>query len=324
MNENKDNPTPKLSIIRLEELRGTWLNTLQLSQLSVDIYTSATKQFLVWLKENNIEKIGNDEILKYKEHLSEESSKKPTTVKLYIVAVRQFFKWMEAEKHTENMARNVHVPKTEELSKRDYLTQEQVKAVLDKIPRVKEADLRDYAMLLLMVVCGLRRIEICRADAEDFREEGGGRRLYIQGAGKTGKDDYIDIPKPIEQAVLEYLSVRNKRLTLSRRPSPGPPTPLFTSISNNSAGERVSVRCVTGIVKQRLRDAGFKNDRQCTHCLRQTAVSLAILAGRPLQEVQRFARHTTIATTMLYAKDTDNNKTGADACVQAVAGEIFG
>ena len=305
-------PVKPLSAVQLGELRNDWLKALDLSPLSVEIYTSATKQFLNWLEKNETRNISQEDILKYRRHL-EESSKKPTTVKLYIVAIRQFFKWLETQKVFANVAKEVSVPKIEQSSPKDYLTSEQVKAVLDRISRRTEIDLRDYAMLLLMVTCGLRRIEICRANVEDLRTVEGGTRLYVQGRGKTDKADYVKIPPPVEMAIREYISERNRRL-------PVPAIPLFTSFSNNSHGKRVSVRCVTGIVKERLSMAGYENDRQCTHCLRQTAVTLAILAGQPLQEVQQFARHTSITTTMIFVQNINKEN---NTCAQTIAGAIL-
>lgn len=302
-----------LPAARLRELRDRWIKALDLSPLSVEIYTSATKQFIVWLEEKNARNICREDILTYKRHL-EESEKKPTTVKLYIVAVRQFFKWLEAEKVCANVARQVNVPKIEQPPPpKNSLTAEQVKAVLDNIARSTELGLRDYAMLLLMVACGLRRIEICRANVEDLQTVDGGARLYVQGRGKTEKNDYVKIPPPVETAILKYLSERNRRLT-------APVSPLFTSISHNSDGNRVSVRCVTNIVKERLATAGHKNERQCTHSLRQTAVSLAVLTGQPLQEIQQFARHTSIATTAVFIQNVNKK---SNMCAQAIAGAIL-
>jgi len=306
-------PVKPLSTALFLELRERWIKRLGLSPLSVEIYDSATKQFIAWLKENKAENICREDILSYKRHL-EESEKKPTTVKLYIVAVRQFFRWLETERVYANVARNVHVPKVEQLPQKECLTSEQVRAILDKIARRTEVDLRDYAMLLLMVACGLRRIEICRANVEDLRTVDGAARIYVQGRGKTEKADYVEIPPPVEMAIREYLSERDKRLPVF------PADPLFTSVSNNSRGKRVSVRCVTDIVKERLSDAGYENERQCTHCLRQTAVTLALHAGRPLQEVQRFARHTSILTTMTFVQSINKE---SNKCAQAVAGAIL-
>ncbi|MDR2591424.1 MAG: hypothetical protein LBC59_01280, partial [Chitinispirillales bacterium] len=77
-------PVKPLPAVRLWELRDRWIDALDLSRLSVDIYKSATKQFIIWLEKNEAENIRKEDILAYKRHM-EESDKRPTTVKLYIV-----------------------------------------------------------------------------------------------------------------------------------------------------------------------------------------------------------------------------------------------
>jgi len=297
--------------VTLEELRDRWIKFIDVAPASVNIYASATRQFLAWLKEKKLQKPCREDILMYKRHLEE--SKKPTTVKLYIIAVRQFFKWLDAENVYKNVAQHVKSPKIDPLHKRDYLTTEQVKAVLNNIKRQTESELRDYAILLLMVTCGLRRIEIRRADVNDLRAGGNYTRLYIQGKGKTDKTDYVKVPPPVELAIREYLTERGRRLRSTI-------IPLFTSVSNNSDGQRLSTKFVSAIVKTWLKNAGYDNERLCAHSLRHTAVTLALLAGQPLQEVQQFARHTSITTTMIYAHNIDKENNN---CAQAIAKAIL-
>jgi len=164
-----------------------------------------------------------------------------------------------------------------------------------------------------MVTCGLRRIEVCRADTGDLRTAGNATRLYIQGKGKTDKTDFVTVPPPVEAAIREYLTERSKRLRYS-------PAPLFTSFSHNSDGQRLSPRYVTETVKLWLIRAGYDSDRLCAHSLRHTAVTLALFGGQPLQEVQQFARYSSIVTTMIYAHNIDKER---NTCSQTVAGAIF-
>jgi integrase/recombinase XerC len=299
-------PATPQSGVPLDELRDRWIRFLDVAPSSVETYTKASRQFLRWLHELGITNPSRTDILAYKRHL--ETSKKPTTAKLYLIAVRQFFTWLEAEDAYKNVALRVKCPKVDPFHhRRDYLTPDQVKAVLNKINRQTESDLRDYAVLLLMVTCGLRRIEVCRANVEDIRAVGISTRLYIQGKGKADKDDYVKIPTSVEQAIREYLAKRDMR--------PRSPTPLFTSISRNSAGRRLSTRFISEIVKTRLQMAGYDSDRLCAHSLRHTAVTLALQAGQPLQEVQQFARHASIVTTMVYAHNVEKENNN---CAQAI------
>ena len=69
-----------------------------------------------------------------------------------------------------------------------------------------------------------------------------------------------------------------------------------------------------------LRPAGQTAQPGAAHSLRHTAVTLSLLAGKPLEEVQQFARHANMATTMIYNHALDKAKNG---CSEAIAKAIF-
>ena len=96
--------------------------------------------------------------------------------------------------------------------------------------------------------------------------------------------------------------------------------PLFTSLSNHNRGERLTTRSISGIVKSRLKKAGYNSSRLTAHSLRHTAVTLSLLAGKNLAEVQQFARHINISTTMIYNHALDKSKNG---CSEAITKAII-
>lgn len=59
--------------------------------------------------------------------------------------------------------------------------------VLETIDRSTLTGKRDYALIALLVTCGLRTIEAHRANIEDLRTLGDMTVLYIQGKGKDEK-----------------------------------------------------------------------------------------------------------------------------------------
>lgn len=52
-------------------------------------------------------------------------------------------------------------------------------------------------------------------------------------------------------------------------------------------------------------DAGFNPPRLTAHSLRHTAMTLALKGGATLQQVQQFARHRLIETTLHYAHNLE-------------------
>lgn len=292
------------------EIFNQFISYLDTSPKTVETYTKALRQFFNYLSLNGITQPQRADILNYKEDL-QASGLKPSTIQNYITAVKIFFNWTAQEGLYPNISEHIKGAKLDRAHKKDYLTSSQVKAVINSIDRSSEQGLRDYAILSLMVTGGLRDIEISRANIEDLRPAGGNIVLFIQGKGHTEKADYVKIPAPTERAIRDYLKLRN---------APSESDPLFTSTSNNSKGKRLSTRSISGIAKAHLKEAGYNSERLTAHSFRHTAVTLALLAGQEITEVQQFARHANINTTMIYNHSLDKAKNG---CSEAIAQAIF-
>lgn len=266
---------------------------------TVESYIGNIKRFLEYLKENNISKPTREDIIAYRDYLK--ANYKATTTQSYIIAIRQFFKWLEQEGKYPNIADNIKGARISKEHKKDALTSNQVTGVLKGIDRSTEQGKRDYAMLALMVTGGLRDIEVTRADIGDIRPLADQIVLYIQGKGKDDKEDYIKLVDEVQEAIKDYLKTRDDI---------DEGAPLFTSLSNNSKGQRLTTRSVSGTVKKYLKKSGLNSSRLTAHSLRHTAVTLTLLNGGTLQEAQEFARHTSITTTQIYAHNLNrlNNK----------------
>ena len=277
---------------------------------TVETYTRAIRQLLTFLQARGITQPTREDIIAFREELKA-TGHKPTTVQNYITAARGFFQWLEQEHIYPNVAAHIKGAKLNKEHKKDYLNSRQVKAVLSKIDRGSLQGLRDYAIMVLMITGGLRTIEVTRANVEDLRTLGDNTVLYLMGKGRDEKTEYVKIDARVEAAIRDYLSARG---------AAAPTAPLFASISNNSKGGRLSTRTVSGIAKNSLIAAGYNSDKLTAHSLRHTAVTLSLLAGKDITEVKQFARHSNIATTMIYNHALDKAKNG---CSEAIAKAIF-
>ena len=139
-------------------------------------------------------------------------------------------------------------------------------------------------------------MEVSRANIEDLSTVGDSSVLYIQGKGHTERTEYVKLMPEVEEAIRAYLKTRG---AVSGK------DPLFTSLSNNSKGKRITERSVSQIAKDRL----------TAHSTRHTAVTLALLGGQSLEEVQQFARHANITTTQIYAHNLDRAKNNCEATI---------
>lgn len=293
------------------ELFNRYIDFLDSSPKTVETYTRALRQLFSYFSLNGITQPTRADILAFRDELKA-SGHKPTTVQNYITATKIFFSWTEQEGLYPNVADHLKGAKLDREHKKDYLTSRQVKEVLAGVDRSTEQGLRDYAMLFLMVTGGLRTIEVSRANIGDLRTLGDNSVLYVQGKGREEKTDYIKLSAPAEQAIRAYLKARGEK---------DEEAPLFSSTSNNNRGARLTTRSVSGIVKTRLQQAGYDSEKLTAHSLRHTAVTLSLLAGKDITEVQQFARHANIATTMIYNHALDKAKNGcSEAITQAIMG----
>ena len=287
-----------------------FINYLDASPKTVETYKKALRQFFNYIGVHGIRKPQREDVLAFRDDLKA-SGLKPTTVQNYITATRIFFKWTEQEGLYPNIAEHVKGAKLDKNHKKDYLTSRQAKEVLANVETDTEEGLRNYAILSLMVTGGLRTIEVSRADVGDLRTGGENTVLFVPGKGREEKTEYIKISAPVEKAIRSYLKARE---------NVEEGQPLFTSTSNNSRGKRITTRTVSAIVKNALKNAGYDSARLTAHSLRHTAITLALLAGREITEVQQFARHANLNTTMIYNHALDQAKNG---CSDAITNAIF-
>lgn len=289
---------------------GRFLAYLDTTPKTIETYSRALKQLFSFFASKGIRRPQREDIIAFRDELKE-SGHKPTTIQNYITAAKIFFSWAAQEGIYTNIAEHLKGAKLDREHKKDPLTAYQVKEILDSIDRNTKTGRRDYALFSLMVTGGLRDIEVSRATIGDIRTAGEYTVLYVQGKGRTEKTEYIKLCPEVEAAIRDHLKDRE---------TAGAEEPLFISTSNNSKGKTLSTRSISGIIKSIMKGAGYNSERLTAHSLRHTAVTLSLLAGNDLTEVQQFARHANLNTTMIYNHALDKAK---NACSQSIAAMIF-
>ena len=296
--------------VKLNNLIESFTKFLDVAPFSVRSYNSGVKKFFSFMFENNINTPNRDDVIAFKKSLLD-SGKKPATVALYLAAIKKFFSWCEQSGFYANITVGVKAPKIDKGHKKDNFSGVQIKSILAGINRNNLEGLRNYAMFALMVNCGLRTIELARANVEDLRNIGGVSVLFIQGKGKTSKSDFVKLSSQVEQAIRAYLKARG-HVEESE--------PLFISHANRNHGGRLTTRTISGVAKKAMINAGYQSARLTAHSLRHTAITLALMAGQSLQEVQSFARHTSMNTTLIYAHNVNRMNS---LCESVIANQIF-
>lgn len=289
--------------IDLKELSNRFISYLDIRQKSLETYEVALRQFFNWIQVNNIKNPTREDIIAFREELK--LKVKSNTVQSYLIALKQFFKWTSMEQIYPNISDNVKGVKIDNVHKRDALTLEQIQKVLGSITNI-----RDYALISLLATCGLRTIEVERANIEDIKVIGNNTVLFIQGKGKDEKAEFVKLPNIVLNSINKYINTRKDNNNA-----------LFVSNSNRTNGERLVTRSIRGIIKRYFRQNDLDSERLSSHSLRHTAGTLALLGGASLQEVQQMLRHSKMDTTMIYVHNLEriNNKSEEN-----VANMIFG
>ena len=255
-------------------------------------YLNCLRQFAKWLCDNGITQPNRDDIKAYREHLSS-AGFATGTQQQYLRAVKHFFKWTASEGIYPNIADNIHGAKIRHDShKKDALHRDDVSSIADTIERDTEQGKRLFAMYLLCITCGLRTVEISRANVEDIKTISGRTYLYVQGKGHDDKDAPVLIIPEVKDAIADYLQSRTDRYNGK--------SPLFVSTSNRSKGERMATTTISTTLKKMLVDAGYDSDRITAHSLRHTSGTGAYKATGNIYLAQKHQRHSDPATTEIY------------------------
>lgn len=286
-----------------------FIQFLDVKKNTLETYKKGLKQFFIYLLENEIQEPTRKDVISFRDYIKE--THKAGTAQTYLASVRAFFKWTDSEGYYPNIAQYVKSVKQEKGFKKDYLTSEQAKDVLNAISRTTVAGLRDYAIISLMLTTGLRTVEVSRANVDDLRTLGNSTVLYIQGKGHDTKDDYVKITKPVEHAIRTYLKAVQAQSD----------SPMFTSLDNKTKGNRLTTRSLSRICKKYMVKAGYDSERLTAHSFRHTSVTLALLNGNTLEQVQQMARHKNINTTMIYNHALQKEK---NPCYDSVSNALFG
>ncbi len=281
-----------------EDLFARFIDYTDRKDTTVKGYVTCVRQFARWMKENGIQQPQREDIKAYRDHLAG-SGLAAGTQSQYLRAVKHFFKWTAAEGLYPNVADNIHGAKIRhDVHKKDALQRGDVARIADTIERETEAGRRLYAMYLLCVICGLRTIELHRANIEDLKTVGGVTSLWVRGKGHDDADAPVLLIPEVKAAIDEYLQIRAEKPTAK--------SPLFTSTSNRSKGGRIATTTISTMLKEMLVKAGYDSDRLTAHSLRHTSGTGAHKAGIDLYGVQHLMRHCDPATSEIYIHDDEH------------------
>ncbi len=216
----------------------------------------------------------------------------PSTVNVRLSAVRNLVS--EARRNgmlgAEEAANLTDIPNIRQQGLRlgNWLTKEQARELLVVPVRNTLKGKRDYAILALLVGCGLKRRELAGLDVEDIqlREN---RWVIADLRGKGGRIRTVAVPVWVKNGINVWLTAA--RIEEGR---------LFRSVrkGGKNIGESLGDWAVWAIVEQAAKEIGI--ERFGAHDLRRTCAKLCRKAGGDLEQIKFLLGHSSIQTTERY------------------------
>ena len=247
-------------------------------------YTIKEYRFLVGMflqfTAKPLQSIGVEDIEKYKNYLALERKYSKSSQYLAIKAVKLFYK-----------SRNIEPPLNLTTPKRsrkmpNYLTQREAARLLES----SRDDLKNSAIVSLLIYTGIRVGELCKIDIDDLNIE---ERFIRIRSGKGDKDRIVIIPDECASTLQDYLMERYNVQGRSR---------AFL-VSNRKT--RYDTSSVERIVRSLGKKAGL--DRKVTpHVLRHTFATTVLRNGGDIRFIQQVLGHASVATTQIYTHVDDN------------------
>jgi site-specific recombinase XerD len=192
-----------------------------------------------------------------------------------------------------NPVGNIKPPKdkTSPVEKVKFLSRNTVKTLLDSV-----SDTRDKAIITLLVLHGLRTVEIARLKVSDVQIDK--NTLLVNGKGNKARTVFFT--DKTKQIMLAWLCDREQYQAKNDS--------LFLSKHHARAGSGLeNPDVIRALVNSYLRKIGVDKGTSC-HSLRHSYAALSLANGADLQAISDSLGHSSIATTQIYAKILDREK----------------
>ena len=277
-----------------------FLDSTELSASTVGHYKSISLVFMDYLQQRKIESTENitmDTCNSYLKTLAGYSFK---TIEQNVCGIRHFLRFLySARMLTADYAEKIHMPAVSKSAKIPSVWKlDELKAMIGAIDRNSPIGKRDYAMILLACILGLRIGDIKNLRFQNFNWED--RKLSLI-QHKTHKPLSLPIPDTVGWAVIDY--IKNGRpqyyetdyVFLKHMPP-------FAPIGNENHMQQQLVRYMrkAGIDQRTKKHSGF-------HSLRHSAGSMLLEMETPLPIITDILGHSASDVTAVYLK-TDLQK----------------
>ena len=260
---------------------------LNYSDYTIKNYCLHITKFFEYLDSNKISynNLTKDDIIDYLKYLDSQKYAN-RTISIILSSLRSFYDFLMESKVIEtNIFNLVSNPKLEKKLP-NFLSYEQIRAILDSIPNDDILNIRNKLIIELLYATGIRVSELVNLKVSDiiFSE----RKIRIFGKGKKERivyyGDYASI------AIDNYLNTRNSNNEY---------------LILNKDGNKISVRGIEKIIDKMAITASV-NCNVTPHTFRHTFATHLLNEGADIKSVQELLGHSSLNTTEVYTHITSD------------------
>ena len=281
-----------------------WISHLRinrgLSTNTVGNYLHGIFNFMLWLKENEIEllKVQASNITRWQQYCFVTKNECTKTRALNLIAVRRFYAWIELEGGIVNPARSVQGPKKDKRIPRKY-SSDQLKRLFAVHDTDKIIGARDFAILLFLYSTGARRTEIVNLELSQIELE---KRVgTVRFFGKGAKERVLTFEGPAVVALRHWLYLRDT-LTVIDHES------VFIGVNGRNKCKRLGFSGLSDVLKRAAKKAGIRGVHDGDlglHKMRVTFATDLYDQGIDLETIRILMGHNDINTTREYLAITE-------------------
>jgi site-specific recombinase XerD len=270
---------------------------MMVAKTTLDWYDITAGRFIRWLVQNGKKEVADITAKEIRLYLSEfmERHAKESYVNGHARAIRTLTRFLEEENYIKERIK-FKMPPTGEKVMLPHLSAEEVGKVLDACQ-----DLRETALILLMVDTGLRRAEVISLNWDDLNIKTG---VLMVKKGKGNKSRSVVVGIRTRRALLSYKRAISN--TVAER-STGP-TALDTidnaPLIQTDDGLRFTINGFRSIILRISKRSGVEFS---PHALRRTFATLSLKAGMSPLHLQGLLGHTTLEMTRRYTQMVDDD-----------------
>ena len=197
----------------------------------------------------------------------------------------------------------------------EFLTADEVKALLRVPDRRTLKGRRDYALLLLMLCSGLRKAEVCSLSIENLSTYR--NQAVVDVVGKGGKQRRVALMGGVMDAIVDYQKTLKNALphpVSTEGATAHAAKPLFMTLGErgNTKPAPLTPKAIDCLMR-RVKKAALLTKRITPHTTRHTFATALLDKGLDLRTVQELLGHSHIRTTEKYLHTSDEKKVDAVA-----------